>query len=198
MLFRHLARVLESGKAELPERLVGQDGDGVGEVQAARLGAHGKADAAAIVRHTEVLRQSCGLLAEKEPAAVVKFRLAVVLRRLRRGKPAVPLRFGVPPKEIAEVFIYAYLDQMPVVQPRALDRAVGNIKAEGLDEVQPRAGRGAGARDVAAVLRDLRLHKDDIEHKASHLFPKVCLLYLAKFTKSTIKPPFINIILRVA
>ena len=56
---------------------------------------------------------------------------------------------------------------MPVVQPRALDGAVGNIEPEGLDEVQMRPRRRAGARDIAAVLRDLRLDEHDIQHDST-------------------------------
>ena len=44
-LLRHLAGALEPGEAELLESLVGQNGDRITQVQAARLGAHGKADA---------------------------------------------------------------------------------------------------------------------------------------------------------
>ena len=110
-MLRHLAGALEPGEAELLESLVGQNGDGITQVQAARLGAHGKADAAFIMRQTEVLGQAGGLLAEEEPAAVVKFRLAVVLRRLGRGEPAVRGGLGVLFKEVGEVFVGADLDQ---------------------------------------------------------------------------------------
>ena len=67
-LLRHLAGALEPGEAELLESLVGQNGDGIAQVQAACLGAHGKADAAFIMRQTEVLGQTGGLLAEEQEA----------------------------------------------------------------------------------------------------------------------------------
>ena len=141
------------------------------------------------MRQTEVLGQTGGLLAEEDPAAVVKFRLAVVLRRLGRGEPAVRGGLGVLFKEVGEVFVGADLDQMPVVQPRALDGAVGNVETERLDEVQLRTGRGAGISGSTSTI---------FSTEPSHLFPKVCLLYLLKFTKSTIKLTFFNIILRIA
>ena len=133
-------------------------------MKAARLLPHRKADAALIVRHAERLRQARGLISENEPAAVLEFRLAVVLRSLGRGEPAVRGGLGVLFKEVGEVFVGADLDQMPVVQPRARDGAVGNVDPVGLDVMQMRPRRRSGARDIAAVLRDLRLHEHDIEH----------------------------------
>ena len=79
------------------------------------------------MRHAERLRQARGLLSEKEPAAVLKVRLTVVLRRFGRGEPAASLRLGVLCKKLGEVFIHADIHKIPVVQPRALDRTVGNI-----------------------------------------------------------------------
>lgn len=52
---------------------------------------------------------------------------------------------------------------LPVVQPRALETAVGHREAERLDEVERAAGDGAGAGDVASVLGDLRLEKYDVD-----------------------------------
>ena len=42
---------------------------------------------------------------------------------------------------------------MPVVESGSFELAVVNGESHGLDYVQARAGRGAGARDVAGVLR---------------------------------------------
>ena len=82
--------------------------------------------------------------------------------------------------------------------------------AQRLHQMQPCAGGGAGAGDVAAVLGNLRLHKDDVEHgngfpflpvsareevnklSTSRSRPEVVLLYLTKFIKSTRKTCFIN------
>ena len=63
--------------------------------------------------------------------------------------------------------VHADIHKVPVVQPRALDGAVGNVEPEGLDEMQMRPRRRAGARDIAAVLRDLRLHEHDIQHDST-------------------------------
>ena len=63
---------------------------------------------------------------------------------------------------------------MPVVQSRALEFAVIDLKAERADEVKRRARGGAGARNVARVLRDFGFVKYNID--GFHmLFPFVWL-----------------------
>ena len=51
--------------------------------------------------------------------------------------------------------------------PARRARRVGNIEAQRLDQMQHRACGGAGARDVAGVLRDLRLDQNDVQHSSS-------------------------------
>ena len=54
---------------------------------------------------------------------------------------------------------------MPVIQPRPLDRLVADVKAKGLDEVEPAPGGRAGPGDVSGIHMDLRLDQHDIEHE---------------------------------
>ena len=57
---------------------------------------------------------------------------------------------------------------MPVVQARPLDLTVRNVEAERPNQMQARTGRRARSCDIAGILRDLRLYKDNIEHS---IFP---------------------------
>ena len=52
---------------------------------------------------------------------------------------------------------------MPIVKSRALELAVVDSKSHRLDDMQTTAGSGTGAGDVAAVLRDLRLHQYHVQ-----------------------------------
>ena len=54
----------------------------------------------------------------------------------------------------------------PVVEAGAAHRALAHREAERLDEMQFGADRGAGARDVAGVLRNLRLEQNDVQDGA--------------------------------
>jgi hypothetical protein len=52
---------------------------------------------------------------------------------------------------------------MPVVKTGAADRLFGNIEAQGPDQMQPGTGGGAGTGNIAAVLRNLRLHQYHVQ-----------------------------------
>ena len=72
-------------------------------------------------------------------------------------------------KEIVQILIHPNVYQVPVVEPRALDRLVGNVKAQGLHEMQDAAGRGAGARDISGVGRDLGFNQYNMQHVKNSL-----------------------------
>jgi hypothetical protein len=52
---------------------------------------------------------------------------------------------------------------VPVVKTGPLHSLVADIKAQGLDQVKPAAGRGTGSGDIAGVHRNLRLYQYDIQ-----------------------------------
>ena len=64
---------------------------------------------------------------------------------------------------------------MPVIHTTAFhippDRVLGDVKPQGADQMQAAAGGGAGPGDIAAVLRNFRLHQYDIEHRPEHSSP---------------------------
>ena len=65
-------------------------------------------------------------------------------------------------KKFVERVIIGDVEQMPVIETGALKLFVVDLKAHGAHKVQPCARGGAGARDVAGVLGDLRLDHNDI------------------------------------
>ena len=73
---------------------------------------------------------------------------------------------GVFRIEVLEIVVYAHIDQMPVIQPGAAHGPLGDIEAQRPDEMQHGAGCGAGAGNIAGVLRDLRRNKDNVQHGA--------------------------------
>ena len=72
-------------------------------------------------------------------------------------------------KEIVQILIHPNVYQVPVVEPRALDRLVGNVKTQGLHEMQDAAGRGAGARNISGVGRDLGFNQYNMQHVKNFL-----------------------------
>ena len=113
-LLPHSAKILKRRKGKLPQRFVHGDGHRVAQVQAPGLRTHGNAQALLIVRCQKGLRKALGLLAEKEIAAVLKFRLGIAPGGFRGQTPHLPdLVF---PEEILQILILKDLHHMPVIQ----------------------------------------------------------------------------------
>lgn len=150
-----LALGLELGVIPLAEHLVTADGDGVREIQRTRFINHRDTDAAVGVFHENVLGDTARFLAEDDVRAVGVGDITVLTARLG-GEEEIFSARGLFEKVVDRVVI-GDVDEIPVVEPRALEVAVGDLKAEGSHKVEPCARSGAGAGDVARVLGDLRL-----------------------------------------
>ena len=99
---------------------------------------------------------------------------------LRREQPEILIAvFG---KILVDVLIDRDIDQMPVIKSGALDRAVGNVKPERFDQMQPRTRAGTGAGDGAGIVRNLRLHQNDVYHSAFllHIFSILTSIILSR------------------
>ncbi len=66
---------------------------------------------------------------------------------------------------------------MPIVQSRPAHRLFTDVKAQGADEVQPAAGGGTGAGDIAAVLGNFRFDQYDIQHVLALLFHAAIIVF---------------------
>ena len=156
--------IKQTGKFLLAQGLEHGDGDAVAQVQAPGLGTHGDAHAAVPMLLQKGFGQALRLLAEKQVAAIGKLRLGVAPGGL--GGQAPHLTHIVSGEEIVQAFVIEDLHQMPVVKTGTADRLFGDVEAQGPDQVQPGAGGGAGAGDISAVLRDLRLHEHHVQQRS--------------------------------
>ena len=75
-------------------------------------------------------------------------------------------------EEFLEIFVIGDIEKMPVIEPRTLELPVVDRKAERPDEMEPRAGCGAGARDVAGILGDFGFYQNDVERRHGSVFSK--------------------------
>ena len=148
--------------APLPQDLIASDRDRIREVQRPRLVDHRDPHAAVGIPHQDVLRDTARFLAEDDVRAVGVGDLAVDMPRLG-GEEKVFSAFCFF-KEIVDTVVVGDVDEIPVVESRAFEVAVGDLKAERTHQMQSGAGGGAGAGDVAGVLRDLGLKYHDIEN----------------------------------
>ena len=109
----------------------------------------------------EIFRQSPGLLSEEEVDRVAVFHLGICSRRLCRKK--IKFRAGVLCKEIGKSVVIGDIQQIPIIKPSAFQFFIVHFESHGFDKMQPRAGGGAGAGDIARVLRYFRFHQHDID-----------------------------------
>lgn len=159
---------LQGGVIPLAEHLVTADGDGVREVERARFIDHRDADAAVGVAHEHMLGDTARFLAEDDVGAVGVAYVAVLVTRLG-GKEEVFAARGLC-EEIVDAVIVGDVDEIPVIEPGTFEVAVGDLKAEGSHKVEPCARSGTGARDIAGVLRDLRLEQHDVQNFVVRFF----------------------------
>ena len=82
-------------------------------------------------------------------------------------------RAGVFFQQLLKIFMHLIAHHAPVVQPGPLEVFVLQRKPQRLDEMQHRAGRGAGAGNIAGILGNFRLVKHNVHGITSRvLYPK--------------------------
>ena len=76
-----------------------------------------------------------------------------------------PFRIGrFAREEVLPAFVDLQGGVLPVVEPRALHVLVFEREAEGLYQMERRAGVGAEADDVAGIGRNFGMNENDVEH----------------------------------
>ena len=150
---------------QLPQRLVDRDGYGIAQIQASCFFPHGDADAVTKMCFQKNLRKTFGLLAEKQVAIVGESNFCIAPGCFC-GK--TPKFFDIVLGEkVFQVIIDSDIYKVPIVKSCPANSLLRNVKTQWADQVQPRAGGGAGAGDVAAILGDLRFVQYNIEQNVS-------------------------------
>lgn len=98
-------------------------------------------------------------------------RIGVGARRL--GRKEIQRIAAVLLKKVGKAVIVGYVKLIPVVKSRAPQLAVVYLKAERAHKMKRSTRRRAGAGDVAGILRDLRLHKNDINISQGNTSKKI-------------------------
>ena len=175
----------------LSPRLEDSHGHGVGQIQAAVVGAHGQAQQVVGAQAVLYVVGQAGGLAAKDQAVAGQEAMVVgalvaagaqavqaagegdgpcvAVRRLAGGDLRVEAECcGHGSLHAVQkgcpVLVHGHGREFMIIQPRAAHLGVVDGKAHRFDEVQGAAGIGAQADDVAGVGRDFGLDKDDVEH----------------------------------
>ena len=145
------------GVAPLSEHFITADGDRVRKVQRASFVDHRYTHASVGIPDQHVLGDTARFFAEDDVRAVGVADLAVDVAGL--GGEEEVIAAGGLFEEVVDGIVIGYVDKIPVVESGAFQIAVGYLEAERLHQMQPSSGCGAGAGDVAGVLRYLGLEK---------------------------------------
>ena len=70
----------------------------------------------------------------------------------------------MPGEKFVQIFVYSEIELVPVVEAGAAHGLVAYVETERLYQVQPRAGDGAGAGDVAGIGGNFRLDEYNVYH----------------------------------
>ena len=112
------------------------------------------------MRQQQLLGQTARLLAEHKKNLVGIGYIRVTAAGL--GGKEINRRTGVTVKKILKAVVVVYVQLVPVIQPRALHALVVNGKPQRMNEVERSTRGGAGAGNIARVLGNLRLVKNDV------------------------------------
>ena len=145
----------------MAEGLVGCDGHGIREVQAALVLAHGDANARVEIALDERLIKPAALASEQEKRALTVSHIGVVARHVSREQ--VQLVFPVRLEERVGTWPLHDFDVVPVVTARTLQVALRQAEAHRLYQMQRRARAGTRAGDIARILGDLRFNKHNVQ-----------------------------------
>ena len=122
--------------------------------------AHGNANAGVGVIVKKLLGKAFCLLAEHYPDVSLIFYVAIIMLRLR-GK-IIDRSVGVRFQEVGKRIVIGYIKLVPIVESGALELGVIDLKPERADEMQGSTRSGAGTRDIACILWNFGLTKDDV------------------------------------
>lgn len=181
-------------KAELTHTFVHDDCNRIGQIERSCLFDHGDTDCHIVIIVQQIFSKSFGFSAEKQEVVWRKMSLIVSYARFCRAKikmrsfsvhcvavymPIAALVLMHPSlrvhcKKVFEIFINYKIRQMPIVKPRAFQRFVADVKADGLYDMHLAACCGGCSHDVARVLRNFRFYQNYVEcHCVSFIFQAV-------------------------
>ena len=153
---------LDGDSAHLPYRLGERDRGAHAEVQAARLGAD--RDAQLVIGDgAHRIRDAGRFAAEHQHVALPESELGIG-RRGSGGEQDKPPAFPFAPLlERIEISVFADRRDLQIVHAGALERPVGKLETDRMDDVDGRRKTGGEAQDRAGVARDFRLIECDVQ-----------------------------------
>jgi hypothetical protein len=86
---------------------------------------------------------------------------------------------------VVQIGVDTQIHHGPVIQSGPANRFLADVEAQRLNQMEAAAGSGAGAGNIAAVLRDLRFYKHNIQHGCPSLAYRVTLYSKSRRNSTT-------------
>lgn len=170
-------------KAELTHPFIHDDCNRIGQIERSCLFDHRNTDCHIVIIVQQIFSKPFGFSAEKQEVVWRKMSPIVSYARFCGAKiemrsfsvhcvavymPIATLVLMHSPlrvlfKELFEIFINYKIRQMPIVKPRAFQRFVADVKADGFYDMHLAACCGGCSHDVARVLRNFRFYQNYVE-----------------------------------
>lgn len=144
----------------LAQHFIDPHGHAVGEVQASGFAEHGNPDTGIRVFEQELFRKAGGFLSKNQIGAVRIGNIGMSVAGFGGKIEEGPRIFC---EKVGQTVIEGDVQQMPVIQSRPFQLPVVNGETHGAHQMKPCTGGGTGPGDIAGVLGDFRLYKNDIE-----------------------------------
>ena len=157
----------KSPKAPLTEYLICRDRHGIAQIQASEVLAHRYPHAPVKMLVKQILGKTRRLLAENKKHLFRIGHIAVCIAALCGEKEAVFRTVCIC--KFGKRSVICDIELIPVIEPRAFEFFIVDLKAHRLDYVQRHTRRRTGPRDIAGILRYLRLHQNNINVSHSYI-----------------------------
>ena len=158
---------------QLAHDLVKRDGDGIGKVQASAVSGHRNAETEVQMISETVVRNTGAFLSEDQVDIVFDGREIEAAVGLFAVAGHVEIRARILALEILEILIERIVRVIEMIGCRPFQRLFAKFKSQRFDDVNMGIRGHAGTKDIARILRDLRLKKN---YMYCHLFYHLLLL----------------------
>lgn len=160
------ARGGDSQQLRLAECFVARDAGGRAQIQGSEVRI--RVRDGETVRLTDFVVQPLGctraFIAKNESVSVGVVCRPKTALGLRGEKPEAPRSHRAGSKR-GPILVLMDVQRTPIVHSRPAEVAIVDDITQRVNEVQPRTGQRAHPADIASVLRNLRVKKDDMQHK---------------------------------
>ena len=152
--------ILKLGEIPLAKDFIDSHANCIRKVQASRRAPHRQADTFFRMLQKQLFGQALRFFTKDKEAVFGIFHIAIGMLSL--GCKKIEITALVLLEEVFHIVIISQIKQVPIIKPRSFELFIVYLKTHGADNMKPCPRSGAGAGNIACILRDLGLHQNHI------------------------------------